>query len=302
MSSWKPSTQKQYSVYIKRWFQFCSEKQVNSVQVTVNNVIDFLTRLFDSGLSYESINIARSALSALGIVLDGFIVGKHPVVTRFCKGTYNIRPPKARYKETWDVSKTITYLKTLMPLEKLSLKLLTLKLAMLIALTQASRAQSLQLLTLENLRKGSEFYVLQFKGSLKQSKPGRRVPNVMLKSYPDASLCVVNTLSEYIKRTEPLRNNEQSLFISYLKPHAAVTSSTISRWLKTIMSLSGIDISLFKAHSVRSASTSKAKNCHIPIHDILSVAGWTNSQTFAQFYHKDIQQEEATFADAVLSC
>jgi hypothetical protein len=261
-----------------------------------------LTTLFKSGLSYESINAARSALSALGIVFDGFIIGKHPLVIRFCKGVFNMRPPKARYKETWDVSKSIEYLKSLSPVQDLSLKFLTFKLAMLIALTQASRAQSLQLLTIENLRKGSDFYVLQYKGSLKQSKPGRRVPYVMLKSYPDTRLCVVNTLTEYISRTELLRNNEQSLFISYLKPHAAVTSSTISRWLKTVMSLSGIDISIFKAHSVRSASTSKARACHIPIHEILSVAGWKNADTFAQFYHKDVQQENATFADAVLSC
>lgn len=94
-------------------------------------------------MSYESINTARCALSALGIILDGFAVGQHPLVKRFCKGTLNLRPPRVRYKETWDVSKTISYLKTLYPLELLSLKFLTLKLVMLIALTQASRAQSL---------------------------------------------------------------------------------------------------------------------------------------------------------------
>lgn len=265
-------------------------------------MLDFLTFLFHSGLSYESINTARSALSAIGIVVDGFSVGQHPLIRRFCKGSFNLRPPKVRYSEIWDVGKTIKYLKTLFPVKLLSLKMLTLKLAMLIALTQASRAQSLQLLTLQNLREGSEFYVLQYKQSLKQSKPGRPVPYVTLKAFtPDRSLCVVHTLKEYIDRTRTLRNEEQSLFISYLKPHAAVTSSTISRWIKTVMALSGIDVSVFKAHSVRSASTSKAQCCSIPIGDILKVAGWSRESTFAKFYRKEIREHDISYADAVLS-
>lgn len=264
--------------------------------------MDFLTGLFHSGLSYESINTARSALSAIGIIVDGFSVGQHPLIRRFCKGSFNLRPPKVRYSEIWDVEKTVKYLKTLYPVNLLSLKMLTLKLAMLISLTQASRVQSLQLLTLKDLREGSDFYVLQYEQSLKQSKPGRPVPYVTLKAFtPDRSLCVVHTLREYIRRTQTLRNEEQSLFVSYLKPHAAVTSSTISRWIKTVMALSGIDVSVYKAHSVRSASTSKAQCSFIPIGDILKVAGWSKESTFAKFYKKDIQQSDVSYADAVLS-
>jgi hypothetical protein len=158
------------------------------------------------------------------------------IIKRFCTGVYNLRPPTARYKETWDVGKVISYFKSMPTVKELSLKLLTLKLVMLIALTQASRVQSLKLLTLENLRKGPVFYVLNYKGSLKQTKPGRPVPYVTLWAYiDDENLCVVNTLREYIQRTEPSRNEEQSLFISYLKPYTAVTASTICRWLKTVM-------------------------------------------------------------------
>jgi hypothetical protein len=147
MSSWKCSTQNRYSVYIKKLFQFCDEKQINPVQVTVNVILDFLTTLFKPGLSYESINAERSALSALGIVFDDFIIGKHPLVIRFCKCVFNMRPPKARYKETWDVSKSIEYLKSLSPVQDLSLNFLTLKLAMLIAY---SRFQSSVSTTVDN--------------------------------------------------------------------------------------------------------------------------------------------------------
>ena len=45
---------------------------INTLQVTVNDVLDFLTQVFDSGLSYDTINIARSALSLLGVFVRWF--------------------------------------------------------------------------------------------------------------------------------------------------------------------------------------------------------------------------------------
>ena len=66
-------------------------------------------------------------------------MGSHPLVIRLVKGAYNMKPPQSRYSETWDVSLVLTYLKTLTPDDELSLKVLTLKLVMLIALVLASR-------------------------------------------------------------------------------------------------------------------------------------------------------------------
>ena len=41
------------------------------------------------------------------------------------------------------------------------------------------------------------------------------------------------------------------------------------------MLLSGIDISVFKPHSTRAASTSAATQAEQPVSDILKVAGWS---------------------------
>lgn len=62
------------------------------------------------------------------------------------KGYYNLNPPKAKCLQTWDVSKVLDYLSSLMPLSELSLKMLTLKLIGLVALTIASTAQTISLL------------------------------------------------------------------------------------------------------------------------------------------------------------
>lgn len=64
----------------------------------MNVVLDFLSELYDSGLSYSALNVARSALSSFMCLNDGTSVGSHPL-----RGAFNVRPPQAKYKEIWDV-------------------------------------------------------------------------------------------------------------------------------------------------------------------------------------------------------
>ena len=74
--------------------------------------------------------------------------------------------------------------------------------------------------------------------------------------------CVASLLQEYIRRTTYLREKDSSkhrLLLTYTKkpPHEA-TSQSISRWIKDSLEESGINTTIFKAHSTRHASTSAA--------------------------------------------
>jgi hypothetical protein len=110
-----------------------------------------------------------------------------------------------------------------------------------------------------------------------------------LKHYTqDKDLCVVTALEVYIHRTAHLRNNNSFLFISYLKPYNKASCNTISRWIKNVLCLSGINTDIFKAHSTRSAATSAAFIAGIPIADILKTAGWTSECTFTKYYNKPV--------------
>ena len=303
MASWRHGTQKQYSTYIKKWVHYCSERQIDKFQTNVNNVLEFLSELFEKNIGYSAINTARSALSAMGIVCDGFSIGSHPLVVRFMKGVYNLWPVQSRYSKTWDISCVLQYLRKLSPVSKLSLKMLTLKLIMLLALILASRCQSLHLLSIEGMKKGFYFYTLLYSGLLKQSKSGRNNPVAEIGAYPpDRRLCAVFVLKEYLKRTETLRGNNKCLFISHMKPHGPVARDTVSRWLKSVMISAGVDTSVYKPYSIRSAAVSKAKSNSVPVHDILSTAGWSSEKTYAKFYDKPIDSNTSDrFTNAVLS-
>ena len=56
MASWQDSTKKQYTVYRRKWFLFCSEKQISSVHPNLNSVLDFLTKLYHEGIAYKTMN------------------------------------------------------------------------------------------------------------------------------------------------------------------------------------------------------------------------------------------------------
>ena len=73
----------------------------------------------------------------------------------------------------------------------------------------------------------------------------------------------------------------------------------MARWLKSLLEASGIDTSIFGAHSVRGASSSAAASAGISTADILKAAGWSSQSTFERFYYRP--SDNPSFGRAVLS-
>lgn len=305
MASWRPGTMRQYRPHIKRWSSFCDRWNINPSTPSVISVLNFLSETFHRGVGYESVNTARGALSALGITLEGCRAGNHPLINRFMRGVFNLRPSCPRYAETWDVQPVLQKLRSMSPLQDLSLKSLTLKLVMLMALTQAARVQTLHLLLYSNAIVDNNSVSLLLGGNIKQCRPKFNVRMFKFHAYlPDSRMCVVNTLKEYINRTENLRKefgkDNGKLLISVVKPHKSVSKATVARWIKTVLADCGINTKKFTAGSVRPASASKAKAMDVPVNIILSKAGWTQETTFTKHYNKEITQVSDSFQEAIL--
>lgn len=304
LASWTAGTEKQYRPHFRRWSQFCCRWNINSLAPSLSDIINFLSDAFHRNVGYESVNTARSALSSLGIVVDGCRAGAHPLVVRFMKGVFNLRPPLPRYVATWDVQPVLKQLQSMHPLHVLSLKDLSLKLVMLMALTQAARVQTLHLLTTQGLCIEQDSIMVPLSGNIKQCRPQFNVRFIRFQAYPkDDSLCVCATLRQYLERTRALRQGRDqasaTLLLSFIKPHKAVTRDTIARWLRLLLGRSGVDTTRFKAGSVRAAAASKAKALAVPVTCILAKAGWTRARTFAKFYDKQVGTTDS-FQDAVL--
>ena len=105
---------------------------------------------------------------------------------------------------------------------------------------------------------------------------------------PDRRLCLVTYISEYISRTKNLRKKTVQLFLTTQKPHGAASKETISKWIRTVMLMAGLDITISTPHSIKGASTSTALKARVPQETILATAGWARNSTFRQYYNKTV--------------
>ena len=270
-----------------------------SLSCPVGEIVNFLADLFDQGYQYRSLNAYKSAISSVHEKVDGHDVGQHPMVTRLLRGAFHQRPPQPHYTQTWDVGVVTAYIHSQGENTSLSLQELSHKLAMLLALTRPSRSVDLAKLDLNNRYYSVEGVTFLPTALSKQSRQQKHGTEFHFPNYPqDELLFPVVTLREYESRTRPLRGKQTTLFIGTSKLHKPVCSSTIARWTKLLLGKAGVDTDIFKAHSVRSASTSAAAAAGVTTADILKVADWSSKAVFQKFYHKPTRDNQ--FGMAVL--
>lgn len=261
-----------------------------------------MAHLYEQGYQYWSLNSYRSAISSVHEKIDGYEVGQHPLVTRLIKGAFHERPPQPRYSETWDVSKVTSYLESMGNNDTLSIGDLTHKAVMLMALTRPSRSADLAGLSLDHRKYSPEGVTFAPTKLAKQSKQSKTLTEFFFPSFPgNKLLCPVTTLRVYEERTRERQNdnNRSQLFIAIIRPYNPVVSSTIARWIKSVLTKSGINTDIFKAHSVRGAAVSTAAKEGVTINDILKAADWSGEAVFQKFYYKP--ENKDTFGAAVLS-
>ena len=95
----------------------------------------------------------------------------------------------------------------------------------------------------------------QITAPLTTTRPGKHTNTLGFCEYtPSDDLCIVTQLEVYLTLISTLRGDCDRLLIIYNKPDKAASTDTIGRWLRAVMTKSGIDIQLFSAHSTRAAS------------------------------------------------
>ena len=106
----------------------------------------------------------------------------------------------------------------------------------------------------------------------------------------DKDLGIVTAFDEYMLRSSEWRKeiNQTQLLLGSLRPYKEVVSSTIFGWAKTVLKLVGVHVNIFKGHSTRTASTSKATVSDLSLCEILERGSWSSTSTWQRFYKKDI--------------
>ena len=218
------------------------------------------------------------------------------MVTRLFSFFYKKRPNFPKYVVTWDVGLVINFLAGWHPASSLSLKQLTLKTVALVALTSCDRVQTLQALRVDRVsttKKGDiEFVIYDILKTTRRGRPARVVKCV---KYPKPELDVAYYVHKYMDRVLIFRlrafnkgkGKPNQFFLSHMTG-LPVSKATISRWIKEVMALAGVDTSVFSPGSTRGASVSAAARRGASIEQLLGAGDWTNTGTFSKHYHRHV--------------
>ena len=255
----------------------------------IGDVLRYLRWYFEKGVGYGAINAARCALSLILPRHRGATVGEHFMVKWMCKSCHEQRPPQPRYDSFWSVQSVLGLLVELGGNEMLTLKFLSLKLAILLLLVSSQRGQTILNLMIDRMRIDKGAVVFKMRTLLKHNQLGQPLDSIRFYSYEeDRSLCVVRTIKSYIKRTEKVRRGQAQLLLSYIGPHGPISRATLARWTLTILERAGIDTKKYKGHSTRGASASAARAMGASLNAIMRNASWRDAKSFAVHYHKSL--------------
>ena len=195
------------------------------------------------------------------------------------------RPALPKYSSKWDVDIVLQYSELHYSHDELTLKELSYKLVMLLALLSGQRCQTLHCLSVSSMKMSDSKCVFTVDALFKLSRKGKHLAPLEFLAFPqNEKLCIVSVLNEYLRMTKEIRGEENKLLLSYQAPHKPVSRNTLARWLQQV---AGVDATQFSAHSTRAASTSAALSSGVPVDVVLRAAGWNSESTFTRFYRKE---------------
>ena len=167
-------------------------------------------------LEYRTVALYKLAISQTHDPVGSTELGSLPIVSQFTNGVFKSKPPKPKYACTWNVQSALSFLESLKPLEDLTLKQLSYKTVLLLAITSAARARKLSSLDLNYSLKKEGSWEFTLPTHTKISRPGHPARKIFLPSFPgNLKTCVVRSLTAYVEKTKNLRTSSK-LLVSHI--------------------------------------------------------------------------------------
>ena len=265
---------------------FCKQEHINPLYPNLREIIHFLTLLFKEGKGHRAICAARSALNSIIHTQGHKDLSMHPLLTRFCKGVFNLRPLPMKHNDTWDPRTLLEFINGMGNNDTLTLQQLTHKTVGLLMLLSGSRVHCIHAFSTHCMTRSEGLYTFYPTVLMKHSRPKFRGNPICYRTFPNnPNLCIVKALDEYISRKTLLCTTD-ALLITHRKPHKPAHRDTVARWLKELLQKAGIRN--YTAHSFRAAGTSLAHALKLSTKDIMKQGQWTTETTWSRYYHKEV--------------
>ena len=121
-------------------------------------------------------------------------MGNLPIVRKYMKGIFELKPVFPKYTVIWNVSKVFNYFRAMVPPWQLTLKDLSLKLCvLLILLTGGQRCQTIHSINITDMSVVDGKLIIPIMSKIKQSKPTSHMAPLKIKPYHEENLCLMKT-------------------------------------------------------------------------------------------------------------
>uniref|UniRef100_A0A803J3I0 ribonuclease H n=1 Tax=Xenopus tropicalis TaxID=8364 RepID=A0A803J3I0_XENTR len=314
LKSRKLNTSQRYYATWDVFRDWATKEVIDPWNTTTPEILEFLQRGLDRGLSLSTLRVQLSALSA---ILERRLI-EEPLISRFFKAAVRIVPPVRSLSPLWDLPLVLKALtgKPFEPLDQASLWDVTLKTILLVALTSARRACELQALSARapyTVFKGDSVVlrpILQFLpkvvSPLHINEPiilPAFVPNMNAQEGAAwKSLDVHYCLQIYLQKTENVRKTDR-LFVIPAGPRKGqpAKTATLRRWIVMAIQKAykeqGEPVPQgIRAHSTRGIASSWAAEAGAQPEAICRAATWATSNTFIRHYKLDIRSTASCFS------
>ncbi|KAL0152042.1 hypothetical protein M9458_052646, partial [Cirrhinus mrigala] len=292
-----PSTRRPYAHKWRVFTNWCESRGEDPFGCPIPIILAFLQEQFDSGRMPSTLKVYVAAIAAFHALVDNRIIGKNDLVIRFLKGARRLNPPRPSTLPTWDLALVLDALTgpPFEPIQSVSLRALSLKTALLLALASVKRVGDLQALSIDDscIEFGPGHNTIRNIPPETSAEPGT----------PDTLLCPVRTVRTYTERSREFRLSDQ-LFVCFggRTKGLPVSKQRLSHWIVDAIALAysskGVECPIgVCAFSTRGLASSWAWANGISIQDICTAASWSSPSTFARFYNLDV----SSLASHVLS-
>jgi hypothetical protein len=226
------------------WQSFKSFLRASSIplrQASLRTVLNYLTHLYDPGLSWSTIVVHNSTISMTIAPVDGTNIGDHPLIKRLMSGIFKERPSRQANLALWDPLKVKSVYQH-WPVD-LPLSSLMRKGAFLMALTTAKRASELVALLCDDTHFRWLGALLRFVPSrlTKTDRPVHLAPPFYVKPWKeDLCVCPVETIRLILKERDRLRLQHSAVFFSWTHPHKSLDAAAFERCIRYCLVKNGI--------------------------------------------------------------
>ena len=189
----RASTSKVYQQCWKEWTGGCARQGLPISVISAPKLANFLLHLFQVGLTWHTIGIYHSAISAFLQLHWLHKAFTHPIISKLMCHFYLQHPPSHAWFDPWDVEHLLCLLESWAPASSLTTFKLAWKTATLLGLVTAKHCSDLTLLCIDNqdlfLQCNAAIFIPQSGG--KTDHPGHLPPQVHIESYFKVNICPV---------------------------------------------------------------------------------------------------------------